>query len=167
MTHNVFFRLGHHSLQTERVETPMGFWKRLNHDVQLHDILYTQDHTCQSMSNMKASFGNRKTKHMSKDKRKMHHWCLCCCWLFLGAIVWNLTAWGSHLILAFRATHSKFTQLAFHFYKCFCKFGRAKKSIAKRVSKGQCTTASKKNVMVFLEHCWCLAFFLKRFIFAS
>jgi len=27
MTHNVFFRLGHHSPQTKRVETPMGFEK--------------------------------------------------------------------------------------------------------------------------------------------
>jgi hypothetical protein len=34
MTHNVFFRLGHHSPQTERVETPMGLGKRLDHDVQ-------------------------------------------------------------------------------------------------------------------------------------
>jgi len=25
MTHNVFFRLGHHSPQIKRVETPMGF----------------------------------------------------------------------------------------------------------------------------------------------
>jgi hypothetical protein len=33
MTHNVFFKLQHHSPQTERVEIPMGFRKRLDHDV--------------------------------------------------------------------------------------------------------------------------------------
>ncbi len=130
-------------------------------------MLYTHDHTCQSMSNMKASFGDKKIKHQSKDKRKMHHWCLCCCWLLLGATTWNLIALGSHSIPTFRATHFDFTQLTFHFYKCFYKFGHPKKSLAKIVSKGQCATTNMKSVRVFFEHYYCLAFFLKRFISAS
>jgi hypothetical protein len=113
----------------------------------LHDMLYTHDHTCQSMSNMKASFGNKKTKHMWKDKRKMHHWCLCHCWLFVEATTWNLTTLGSHSIPAFRATHSKFTQFTFHLYKCFCKFKHAIKSLAKRVSKGQRATTLVSKVL--------------------
>ncbi len=142
----------------------------LNHVIeiqQLHDMLYTHDHTCQFVSNMKAIFGDRMTKHMSKDKRKMHHWCLYRCWLFLGAITWNLIAFGFHSIPTFTATHSKFTQFTFHFYKCFCKSRHAKKSIVKRVSKGQRATTSMKSVKVLFEHCCCLAFFFKRFIFTS
>jgi hypothetical protein len=34
MSHNVLFRLGHHSPQTEMVETSMGLCKRVDHDVQ-------------------------------------------------------------------------------------------------------------------------------------
>jgi len=133
----------------------------------LHDMLYTQDHTCQSMSNMKASFRDRKTKHMSKNKRKMHHWCLCFCWLLLGAIAWHFITLGSHLLFAFRTTHSKFTQFTFHFYRCFYKAEHAKESVAKRVSKGQCATTNMKNVKLIFEHYCCITFFLKRFIFAS
>jgi hypothetical protein len=59
----------------------------------------------------------------------MHHWCLCRCWLLLGITTWNLTTLRSHLILAFKATHSKFIQLTFHFYKYFCKVGHAKESL--------------------------------------
>jgi hypothetical protein len=128
------------------------------------DMLYTQDHTCQSMSNMKASFGDRKTKHMSKDKRKMYHWCLCCCWLLLGAIAWIFTTLGFHSVPTFKVTHSEFTQLTFHFYICFYKFGHAKKSIAKRVSKGQRATTSMKNVKLFFEHYCRLSFLFKKFI---
>jgi hypothetical protein len=65
----------------------------------------------------------------------MHHWCLCRCWLLLGAIKWNLTTLRSHSIHAFKATHPKFTQITFRFYKCFYKSGHAKESIVKRVSK--------------------------------
>jgi len=114
-----------------------------------------------------SNFWDRMTKHMSKDKRKMHHWCLCRCWLFLGAITWNLIAFGFHSIPTFTATHSKFTQFTFHFYKCFCKSRHAKESIVKRVSKGQRATTSMKSVKVLFEHCCCLAFFFKRFIFTS
>jgi hypothetical protein len=146
---------------------PFFTLNRANEFQQLHDMLYTPDHTCQSMSNMKASFENRKTKHMSKDKKKMHNWCLCCCLLLLGAIAWNLTTLGSHLVFAFKATHSKFIQLTFHFYRCFYKSRHAKKVLVKRVSKGQRATTNMKSVKVFFEHCCCLAFFLKRFISTS
>jgi len=97
---------------------------------------------------MKASFGNKRKKHMWKDKRKMHHWCLCHCSLFLEAIAWNLIALGSHSISILKATHSKFTQFTFHLYKCFCKFRHAKESLAKRVSKGQHATTSVWKVLV-------------------
>jgi hypothetical protein len=118
------------------------------------------------MSNMKASFGDKKTKHMSKDKRKMHHWCLCHCWLLLESITWNLTTWGSHLIPAFIVTHSKCIQFTFHFYRCFCKSKHVKKSLVNFFSKGQHATTHMKSVRAFLEHCWCMAFFLKKFISA-
>jgi hypothetical protein len=143
MTYSVFCKLGHHSLQTKRVETPMGIWKNVkswcpthksintfhpfftlnlvNEFQQLHDMLYTQDHTCQSMSNMKASFGDKRQITCRRTKNKMHHWCLCHCWLLLGAISWNVTTLRFHSIFAFKITHSKFTQLSFHFYICFYK----------------------------------------------
>ncbi len=97
----------------------------------------------------------------------MHHWCLCHCWHLLGAISWNFTTLGSHLIPTFRVNHSKFTQLTFHLYKCFYKYGHAKKSIAKRISKGQHATINMKNVKLFFEHYCCLAFFFKRLIFVA
>jgi hypothetical protein len=53
------------------------------------------------------------------------------------------------------------------FLQMFCKSGHAKESLGKRVSKGQHATSSMKSVKVVFEHCCCLAFFLKRFIFAS
>ncbi len=106
-------------------------------------------------------------KHMSKDKKKMHNWCLCCCLLLLGATTWNLTTLGFHLVFAFKATHSKFIQLTFHFYRCFYKSRHVKKFLVKRVSKGQRATTNMKSVRVFFEHCCCMAFFFKRFISAS
>ncbi len=39
---------------------------------------------------------------------------------------WNFTTLGSHLMFAFRTSHSKFTQFTFHFYRCFYKVGHAK-----------------------------------------
>jgi hypothetical protein len=116
---------------------------------------------------MKVSFGDKKTKHKSKNKRKMHHWCLCHCWLLLGATTWNLTTLGSHLVHAFRATHSKFTKFTFYFYKLFYKSRHAKDFIVKRVSKGQHAITNMKSVKVFFEHCCCLAFFFQKFTSAS
>jgi hypothetical protein len=134
MTHNVFFRLRHHSPQIERVEIPMGLWKRLDHDVKYANpwtpstpfspwILsmnsnnfmtwYIHRTILANPCQIWTSFGNKKTKHKSKDKSKMHHWCLCCCWLLLGTTTWNLIALGFHSIVAFKITHSKFTQLTF------------------------------------------------------
>ncbi len=103
------------------------------------------------MSNMKASFGDKKTKHKSKDKTKMHHWCLCHCWLLLAAIAWNLIALKFHSVLAFKATLSNFIQLTFHFYKCFCKSGHAKESVVKRISKGQLATTNMESVRCLLN----------------
>jgi hypothetical protein len=97
----------------------------------------------------------------------MHHWCLCRCWLLLGTTTWNLITLGFHLVPTFRATHSKFTQLTFHFYKCFYKSRHAKEPLVSKVSKGQHATISMKSVKVFFEHCCCLAFFFKRFISTS
>jgi hypothetical protein len=86
---------------------------------------------------------------------------------FLRAIAWNLTALGIHSVPTFRATHSKSAQFTFHFYKCFYKSRHAKKSLAKRISKGQRATTNMKCVRVLFEHCYYLAFFLKRFISTS
>jgi len=69
-----------------------------------------------------------------------------------------LTTLGSHSTHAFKATHSKFIQFTFHFYKCFYKFGHAKEPLVKRVSKGQRAITSMKSVRVFFEHCCCLVF---------
>jgi len=86
---------------------------------------------------------------------------------YLGSHYMKLDSFMVHSVPTFRATHSKFTQFTFHFYKCFCKSRHAKESIAKRVSKGQRATTSMKSVKVLFEHYCCLAFFFKRFIFTS
>jgi len=85
----------------------------------------------------------------------------------LGNHCMKLDSFKVPLSTCIKATHSKFNQSTFHFYKCFYKYGLAKESLAKRISKDQRATTNMKCVRVFFEHCYCLAFFLKRFIFAS
>jgi len=130
-------------------------------------MLYTQNHICQSISNMKPGFGDRKTKHKSKDKKKNARLMSMSLLASLGSHCMKLDRFKVPLSTCIKATHSKFNQFTFHFYKCFYKDGFAKETLAKRISKDQRATTNMKCVRVFFKHCYCLAFFFKRFIFAS
>jgi hypothetical protein len=46
-----------------------------------------------------------------------------------------MTTLGSHSIFAFRATHSKFTQFTFHFYKYFANLEMQNKLYIKEFQK--------------------------------
>jgi hypothetical protein len=132
----------------------------------LGHVIYTRSYLSIHVK-YEGTFWRQKNKAQVKGQKKNAPLMSMSLLASLGTHCMKLYSLGSHLVLAFRITHSKFTQVTFHFYRCFCKCGHTKESITKTISKGQCATTNMKNVKLLFEHYCCLVFFIKRFIFAS